>query len=67
MFARYVDFHESGEDLEWRTEIDDLRYRRALALSELVVDRERFRERIREDVDQARAMLKLEADVELPF
>jgi hypothetical protein len=32
-----------------------------------VVDRERFRERIREDVDQARAMLKLEADVELPF
>jgi len=67
MFARYIDYHESGEDLEWRTEIDEIRYDRARQLSELVSDGAPFRERIRKDIEQARSQLRLDHAVELPL
>jgi hypothetical protein len=67
MFTRCIDYFESGEESEWRTEIDEIEYERTRLLSELVLDRARFRERIRDDVKQARAALKLDPDAELPF
>jgi hypothetical protein len=67
MFARYIAYHESGEDLEWRTEIDEMRYDRAQQLSELLSDVASFRERIRRDIEHARSQLLLGPDVELPF
>ena len=54
-------------ELEWRTEIDEIRYKRVRLLSDLVPDRARFCERIRQDVEQARTQLRLDSAVELPF
>jgi hypothetical protein len=67
MFRRCIDYFESGEELEWRTETDEIDYERTRLLSELVPDGARFRERIRDDVRQARAALKLDPNAELPF
>jgi hypothetical protein len=67
MISRYIDYHESGEDLEWQTEIDEIRYDRARQLKELVSDAGSFRERIRKDIEQARSKLRLDPDVELPL
>jgi hypothetical protein len=67
MFARYIDWFESDDDLECRTEDDEALYDRARFLSELVPDRPRFAEQIRRDVGEARAQLKLGTDVALPF
>jgi hypothetical protein len=67
MFVRYVDWFESDEELEWRTEEDEALYDRARFLSELVPDGPRFAEQIRRDVSEAREKLKLGTDVALPF
>jgi hypothetical protein len=67
MFSRYVGWFESDEESEWRTEVDEARYHRARQLRDLVGDRRAFNELIREDVRKARAQLKLDPDVELPF
>jgi hypothetical protein len=67
MFRRCIDYFESGEELEWRTETDEIDYERTRLLSELVPDRARFRERIRDDVRQTRAAFKLDPNAELPF
>jgi hypothetical protein len=67
MFARYIEYHESGDDLECRTEIDEIRYERARQLSELVSDAAPFRERIRKDIEQARSQLRLDPAFELPL
>jgi len=67
MFARYIDYHESGKELEWRTEIDEIRYDRARQLSELVSEPASFRERVRQDIKQARSQLRLDPDIGLPF
>jgi hypothetical protein len=45
LFARYIDSRESDAELEWRTEIDEVRYEHARSLSRLVEDRARFGER----------------------
>ena len=50
-----------------RTEVDEMRYRRARQLSDLVADRRGFSDQIRADVRKARALLKLDPDVELPL
>jgi hypothetical protein len=67
MFRRYVGWFESDEESEWRTEVDEARYHRACQLSDLVADRRGFSDQIRADVTEARAQLKLDPDVELPF
>ncbi len=67
MFARSIDYFESGEESEWRTDNDQALYDRVRSLSEVVHDRARFRRRIRDDVKQARTQLKLDPDIELPF
>jgi hypothetical protein len=67
MFSRYVGWFESDEESEWRTEIDEMRYHRARQLGDLVADRRGFSDQIRADVREARAQLKLDPDVELPF
>ena len=67
MFARYIEWFESDEALEWRTEADEGRYDRARALVALVSDRSSFAKQIRRDVRDARDKLKLGTDVALPF
>jgi len=67
MFARSLSWFESDEGLEWRTDRDEARYQRVRLLSALAEDVAAFRQRIREDVYEARARLKLPPDVELPF
>jgi hypothetical protein len=67
LFARYTDYFESGEDAEWRTEVDEMRYQRIRLLHGLVADHEVFRDRIRDDVRQARRSLKLDPAIQLPF
>jgi hypothetical protein len=67
MFSGYIEYFESGEELEWQTEIDEARYERMRVLSELVADGDRFRAQIREDVRAARSHLKLDPDAELAF
>lgn len=67
MFGLFVGWFESDEESEWRTEVDEERYHRARQLSDLVADSRAFSELIGEDVRKARAQLKLEPDVELPF
>ena len=61
MFARYVAWFESDDEMEWRTEIDDQRYTRASHLSDLVADRHAFRNR------DLRERIHLDPEVELPF
>jgi hypothetical protein len=67
MFERYIRWFESGEEAEWRSTDDDVVYDRVWARRDLVADMSAFRDRIRADVGQARMMLKLETDIELPF
>jgi hypothetical protein len=68
MFSRYVSWFESNVELEWtRHDLQVERYERGRLLSTLAHDVSAFRERIGQDVREARAMLKLPAEVELPF
>jgi len=66
MFGRYLAWFESDEGLEWRNDHDEATYKRVQLLSALAQDVPTFRRRIREDVYDARARLKL-PPVELPF
>jgi hypothetical protein len=66
MFARYLSWFES-EALELRRDDHEARYKRAQLLSALAPNVQVFRQRIRDDVYEARARLKLPPDVELPF
>jgi hypothetical protein len=67
LFGRYITYHESGAEREWRTDWDNQRYERARALSTLLDDESRFRDRVKDEVRAARKRLKLEPDVDLPF
>lgn len=67
MFGRYIDWFEFEEDLEWREEIDEVRYNRARVLRDHAPDRARFADRIRDDVRRRREHLKLDPDVPVPF
>ena len=67
MFARYLAWFESDEELEWRNDHDEATYKRVQLLSALTQDLPAFRQRIREDVYEGRARLKLPQEVELPF
>ena len=67
MFARYVAWFESDDEMEWRTEIDDQRYKRASHLSDLVADRQAFRDLIRMNIRERRERIQLDPEVELPF
>jgi hypothetical protein len=67
MFVRYLSWFESDEGLEWRTDHDEATYKRTQLLSTVAEDVSAFRQRIREDVYEARARLKLPPAIELPF
>jgi hypothetical protein len=67
MFDRYISWFESGEEAEWRSDDDEPVYERALTLRALAPDTSAFRDQIRADVRETRTLLKLDADVELPF
>jgi hypothetical protein len=67
VFAEYMEWFESDEDLEWRTEVDEEDYDRAKRLSDLAAEQPRLREQIRQDVKDARTQLKLASDMDLPF
>ena len=67
MFRRYIEWFESDEELEWRTDVDEARYDRVRSLIELVPDRSRFAKQIRSDVADKRQQLKLATDAALPF
>ena len=58
---------ESDDEMEWRTEIDDQRYKRASHLSDLVADRQAFRDLIRMNIRERRERIQLDPEVELPF
>jgi hypothetical protein len=67
IFERYVQFFESGQEAEWRTDDDEVAYERARTLRDLAPTTNSFRDLIRGDVQAARALLKLDPCVELPF
>jgi hypothetical protein len=67
MLRRHTEWFESDEDLEWRVDEDRDLYERVRALIELTQDRTQFREQIRRDVRQARSLLKLDPDADVPL
>jgi hypothetical protein len=67
VFAEYIDWFESDQELEWRTEFDEEDYDRVKRLSDLAADQPRVREQIIEDLLDARAQLMLSSDMHVPY
>ena len=67
MFDRYMRWFESGEEAEWRSDDDEPLYERAGMLRDLASDTSAFRDRIHDDVQETRTLLKLDTNAALPF